>query len=136
MLMTLFLLAEAADQAADPGANQPQGGLFTMLLPLLPIFLLFWLLMIRPARKQEAQRKAMLASLEKDDRVLTTGGIIGWVVSVQDDEVTVRIAENVKVKVVRSGIAQNLTKLEAASQPQGATDSKPNESETAIRARK
>jgi len=128
------MFAEDAPPPADGGQG---GNPFGLLLPLLPIFLLFWLLMIRPARKQEAQRKAMLASLEKDDKVLTTGGIIGWVVSVQDDEVTVRIAENVKVKIVRSGIAQNLTKIEAASQPQAAaTESKATESETAIRARK
>jgi preprotein translocase subunit YajC len=112
MLTSLLLFAEE-EQTTTPS---PGGGL-GFLLPLLPIFLLFWLLMIRPARKQEAQRKAMLSNLEKDDKVLTNGGIIGYVVSVQDEEVTVRIADNVKVKMVKSGIAQNLTKLEALAQP-------------------
>jgi preprotein translocase subunit YajC len=111
----LLLLAEDPPPQADPG--QQGGGLFSFLLPLLPIFLLFYLLMIRPMKKQEAQRKALLSSLEKDDKVLTNGGIIGWVVSVQDDEVTVRIADNVKVKMLKSGIAQNLTKIEALAQP-------------------
>jgi len=104
----LLLLAE--DAPAEPAQG---GNPFGPLLILLPIFVLFYLLMIRPVRKQEAQRKALLSSLEKDDKVLTNGGIIGWVVSVQDDEVTVRIADNVKVKMVKSGIAQNMTKLEA-----------------------
>ena len=48
----------------------------------------------------------------------------GWVVSVQDDEVTVRIADNVKVKMVKSGIAQNLTKIEALNQPKAETAEK------------
>src|SRR5262245_35922965 len=133
MWTTLLLFAE--ETATDTG--QSGGGGLGMLLPLLPIFLLFWLLMIRPMKKQEAQRKALLASLEKDDKVLTNGGIIGWVVSVQDDEVTVRIADNVKVKMVKSGIAQNLTKTEALNQSkQASADAKPAESDTAIRARK
>jgi preprotein translocase subunit YajC len=113
----LLLLAEDPPASADDPKGYGGGGLGGMLLPLLPIFLLFYLLMIRPMRKQEAQRKALLSTLEKDDKVLTNGGIIGWVVSVQDDEVTVRIADNVKVKMVKSAIAQNITKAEALSQP-------------------
>ena len=116
MWTTFLLFAEDAGQNADGG--QPSGNPLTTLLPFLLIIPLFWILMIRPARKQEAQRKAMLTALEKDDKVLTNGGIIGWVVSVSDDEVVVRIADNVKVKMVKSGIAQNLTKLEALSQSQ------------------
>jgi preprotein translocase subunit YajC len=110
----LLLLAQDAPPQADPGQG---GSAFGALVPLLFIIPLFWILMSRPARKQEAQRKAMLANMEKDDKVLTNGGIIGWVVSVQDDEVTVRIADNVKVKMVKSGISQNLTKLEALGAP-------------------
>jgi preprotein translocase subunit YajC len=116
MFASLLLLAEGASDNTG-GGNTGGGNPIGFLLPLLPIFLLFWLLMIRPMKKQEAQRKAMLSQLEKDDKVLTNGGIIGWVVSVQDDEVTVRIADNVKVKMVKSGIAQNLTKQEALNQP-------------------
>src|SRR5262245_7799594 len=117
-MWTTFLLfaQDAGGNAPDPGPGA--GGGLGALLPFLLIIPLFWILMIRPARKQEAQRKAMLSALEKDDKVLTNGGIIGWVVSVSDDDVVVRIADNVKVKMVKSGIAQNLTKLEALSQSQ------------------
>ncbi|HMF14400.1 MAG TPA: preprotein translocase subunit YajC [Gemmataceae bacterium] len=114
-MWNLFLLLAEDPPPADPG--QGGGNPFGALLPFLFIIPLFWLLLIRPARKQEAQRKALLANLEKDDKILTNGGIIGYVVSVQDDEVTVRIADNVKVKMVKSGIAQNLTKLEALAAP-------------------
>jgi preprotein translocase subunit YajC len=115
MWTTFLLLAQDAGQNAPPDGGQSSGSPFGALLPFLLIIPLFWILMIRPARKQEAQRKAMLSALEKDDKVLTNGGIIGWVVSVSDDDVVVRIADNVKVKMVKSGIAQNLTKLEALS---------------------
>ena len=88
-----------------------------MIIWLPALVILFYFMFIRPMKRQESQRKALLASLDKDDKILTNGGIIGWVVSVQDDEVTVRIADNVKVKIVKSGVAQNLTKLEALNQP-------------------
>jgi preprotein translocase subunit YajC len=118
MLTSLLLFAQdATEKSADTGAN-PQGSpLGGMLLPLLFIIPLFWFLMIRPMKKQEAQRKALLSGLEKGDKVLTNGGIIGYVVSANDDELVVRIDENVKVKMVKSGIAQNLTKLELLNQP-------------------
>jgi preprotein translocase subunit YajC len=118
MLTTLLLFAEeTTEKAADTGGS-PGGGLTGMLITFLPILLLLWLMIIRPAKKQEAQRKALLANTEKGDKILTTGGIVGYVVSVNDDELTVRIDENVKVKLVKSGVAQNLTKLELMNQPQ------------------
>jgi preprotein translocase subunit YajC len=119
MLTTYALFAEDPP-AADPGqgSGSAGGGLTGMLITFLPILLLLWLMIIRPAKKQEAQRKALLANTEKGDKILTTGGIIGYVVSVNEDELTVRIDDNVKVKLVKSGIAQNLTKLELLNQPQ------------------
>jgi preprotein translocase subunit YajC len=116
MLTTLILFAQdAAQQTSEtPGSSPASSPLFTFM-PLILIFGLFWYLMIRPMRKQEAQRKALLASLEKNDKVLTRGGIFGTVVSVgdKDDEVVVRIDDNVKVRMTKSAIDQNLTKQEA-----------------------
>lgn len=118
MLTSLLLFAEETTEKAAEQTGSPGGGLTGMLITFLPILLLLWLMIIRPAKKQEAQRKALLSNTEKGDKILTTGGIIGYVVSVNDDELTVRIDENVKVKLVKSGIAQNLTKLELLNQPQ------------------
>jgi preprotein translocase subunit YajC len=114
MLTMLLLLAQDAGEKAP---EQPQNP-FGSILFLLPIFVLMYILIVhRPAKRQEAQRKAMLSNLDKDDKVLTNGGIIGWVVSSNDDEVTVRIADNVKIKVVKSAIAHNYTKMDAKTQP-------------------
>jgi len=115
MLTTMILLAQDAPEKPETPPQSPFGS----LLFLLPIFVLMYIMIVhRPAKKQEAQRKAMLANLDKDDKVLTNGGIIGWVVSSSDEDVTLRIADNVKVKVVKSAIAHNYTKMDAAAQPQ------------------
>jgi preprotein translocase subunit YajC len=117
MLTDLLLFAQNGGEEAE---KQQQPNLFGNILFLLPVFILLYILIVvRPGKKQEAQRKAMLANLDKDDKVLTTGGIIGWVVSCTDEEVTLRIADNVKIKVVKSAIAHNYTKMDAAAaQPQ------------------
>jgi preprotein translocase subunit YajC len=115
MLTTLLLLAQDASEKTEAQPQNPFGS----ILFLLPIFILMYIMIVhRPAKRQEAQRKAMLANLDKDDKVLTNGGIIGWVVSSADEEVTLRIADNVKIKVVKSSIAHNYTKMDALSQPQ------------------
>jgi preprotein translocase subunit YajC len=118
MLTTLLMFAEETTEKAADSGGPPGGGMTNLLMMLLPMVLLFWLLIIRPQKKQEAQRRALLSNTEKGDKILTTGGIIGYVVSVNDDELTVRIDDNVKVKLVKSGVAQNLTKLELLNQPQ------------------
>jgi len=111
MLTSLLLLAQEATEKTEA----PSGSPFNSILFLLPIFILMYIMIVhRPAKRQEAQRKAMLSNLDKDDKVLTNGGIIGWVVSSADEEVTLRIADNVKIKVVKSAIAHNYTKMDAA----------------------
>ena len=70
-----------------------------MLMLLLPMVLIFYLLILRPQRKQEANRKAMIAAIKKNDRVLTTGGLIGVVTNVKEDEITIRVDDSRDVKV-------------------------------------
>lgn len=74
-------------------------------LPLIIIFLIFYLLIIRPQRIKEKRHQEMLRNLKKGDQVVTNGGLHGTIVGVQDDLVVLRIAENVKVEVSRSAIA-------------------------------
>jgi preprotein translocase subunit YajC len=81
------------------------------------IFGLMWFMFIRPQRKQEAARRAMIAGVRKNDRIVTTGGILGVVTNVkeQDEEVTIRIddARDVKVRVLRNNIAAVLNRKDA-----------------------
>jgi len=90
------------------------GGM-VQLLPLVLIFVVFYFFLIRPQQQRAKQHKTTLESLRRGDRVVTGGGIIGTVAKVvSDSEVAVDIADNVRVRVVRSTITQVLAKTEPA----------------------
>jgi preprotein translocase subunit YajC len=95
--------------AESPAQGNP---LVNMLVIMVPMIVLFYFLLIRPQRKQEAQRRAMIDSLKKNDRILTTGGLIGIVTNVIDDEITIRVddARDVKVRVAKSAISAVLNR--------------------------
>jgi preprotein translocase subunit YajC len=108
MLSTLLLLADT------PPAQDGSGGgsLIGLLLPFLPIAILFWFFMIRPMKRQEQERQALLSALKKNDKVVTSGGIIGTVAGIREkeDEVTLKVddSSNVKLRVTRSSIVRIL----------------------------
>lgn len=88
-------------------------GALEQFLPLVLIFVVFYFLLIRPQQKRMKQHKEMLVQLRRGDRVVTAGGIIGTVNKlVTDTEVSVEIAEGVRVRVVRSTITEVLSKTE------------------------
>ena len=88
-------------------------GALEQFLPLVLIFVVFYFLLIRPQQKKMKQHKEMLGQLRRGDRVVTSGGIIGTVNKlVSDTEVSVEIAEGVRVRVVRSTIGEVLSKTE------------------------
>jgi preprotein translocase subunit YajC len=78
------------------------------------IFFVMWLLIIRPQKKQEKQRREMIASVRKNDHILTNGGLLGVVTNVKDDEVTIRIddSRDVKARVSKNFISQVLSRKE------------------------
>ncbi|MGE3769934.1 MAG: preprotein translocase subunit YajC [Bdellovibrionales bacterium] len=101
----LISQAFAQETAAAPAA-MGGGDMLAQFLPLILIFFIFYFLLIRPQQKRIKEHQAMLGALQKGDRVVTGGGIIGTVVKADDgDEVTVDIAENVKVRVQKSTIS-------------------------------
>lgn len=99
-MMTIASVAFAADATAPQGAV---GGL-GMFLPMILIFVIFYFLLIRPQKKQAKERQAMIDTLKKGDRVLLTSGLYGKVAAVADQLLTIEIADNVKVKAVRSAV--------------------------------
>ena len=97
--------AYAQTAGAGNGGFSGLGGLESML-PLVAIFVIFYFLLIRPQQKKAKEHKALLASVRRGDRVLTGGGILGVVTKVVDERhVQVEIAEGVRVKVLKSTIA-------------------------------
>jgi preprotein translocase subunit YajC len=85
-------------------------------LPLILIFVVFYFLLIRPQQRKAKDQKTMLDALRRGDRVVTGGGIIGTVARVDNpEEVVVDIAENVRVRVLRSTITTVLAKPDPAA---------------------
>ena len=74
--------------------------------PLILIFVLFWFILIRPQQVQQRKRREMLASLKKNDKVITIGGIHGTITDIKDDDITLRVADKVEIKITRNGIGQ------------------------------
>jgi preprotein translocase subunit YajC len=99
------------DSNAPP--TRPQGkptGHFNLIILGL-MFVVMYFLLFRGPRKKQQQHKQMVSSLKKNDRVRTIGGVIGTVVDVKDDEVTLKVDEsnNTKIKVIPSAIGRNLS---------------------------
>lgn len=104
-----MLVTPAYAQAAAGG----QGGGLEAFIPLILIFVVFYFLLIRPQQKKMKDHKAMLGAVRRGDKVVTGGGIIGTVTKVIDDnEVSVEIADGVKVRVQRGLISSVLSKTE------------------------
>lgn len=92
---------------AQSGGAGGGADLLVTILPFVAIFAIMWFLIIRPQRQQAAKRAEMLSNIRRNDGVVTGGGVVGKVTKVVDDtEVEVQIAPNVKVRVLRSMIAE------------------------------
>ncbi len=94
------------------GQANPGLGMLLTLLQFVPIFLILYFLLIRPQQQQKKKLEAMLKALKKGDRVLTTGGIYGTVLGVDEGKAVLRIAEgqkeDIKVEFAKSAIVQVL----------------------------
>ena len=88
------------------GVPAGAGDFIGMVLPLVLIMGVFYFLLIRPQQKKMKEHQEMLKKVGKGDTIITSGGLIGRVVKVIDDnELQVEIGENIKVRVMRTGIA-------------------------------
>lgn len=91
--------------AMAPPSGQEGGGGFGMFVPLILMFGIFYFLLIRPQQKKAKQHKEMLASLKIGDEVLTGGGLYGRIIEIDQDILTIELADNLKVKVNRGFIS-------------------------------
>ena len=99
-----MFISQAFAQAASSGGGS---SFLIQIAPLILIFAVFYFLLIRPQQKKMKEHKAMVAALAKGDKVITAGGLMGTIFKIEDDKIaTIEIAENVKVKVVRSTISE------------------------------
>lgn len=99
-----FAMGSAPGGAAAGGAG---GGMaaFQQIIPLVFMFAIFYFLLIRPQQKKAKEHKALLEAMKKGDNVITAGGVHGKVAAVENDLVTLEIANNVNIKITKSYIA-------------------------------
>jgi len=110
-----MLISAAYAQTTGIGILDNQGALI-QFLPIVLIFVVFYFLLIRPQQRKAKDHKTMLDALRRGDRVVTGGGIIGTVARVENpEEVTVDIADGVRVRVLRSTISSVLAKPDPAA---------------------
>lgn len=102
-----FFIAHAHAQAASQSS---QGGEMFQIFFLVGLFVLFYFIAIRPQRKRQKEHTNMVSALNKGDEVVTTSGILGKIVKLEDNFVVLRVAENVELKFQRSHINAVLPK--------------------------
>ena len=94
---------------APPSTGGDQPSPFVQLVPFLLIFVVFYFIVFAPMRKKQKRHTAMLTELKAGDRVVTNGGICATVVGVTDTRVQLRIADQVKIDVLRSAVADRVS---------------------------
>ncbi len=98
--MVNWAYAQAAGGAPDAG-----GSLTSFVLPMVFMVIIFYFLLIRPQQKKAKEHKALLDNLKVDDIVITSGGIIGKIVNIDDQIVNLEVADKVRIKMARPYVA-------------------------------
>ncbi len=103
----MFGLAFAMGSAPGGATGGAGGGMaaFQQIIPLVFMFAIFYFLLIRPQQKKAKEHKALLESMKKGDNVITAGGVHGKITAVENDLVTLEVANNVNIKITKSYIA-------------------------------
>ena len=87
------------------GAGGAGAGGFSAFVPLILMFVIFYFLLIRPQQKRQKQTQAMIGSLRNGDKVVTSAGIYGTIAGIKDDVIILKIADNVKVEILKSAVS-------------------------------
>ncbi|MFH1857022.1 MAG: preprotein translocase subunit YajC [Candidatus Omnitrophota bacterium] len=102
-------------------AGSPQGqesaGLMSFL-PIIVIFVIFYLLLIKPQQKKQKEQQQLIATLQKNDEVITAGGIHGTIAAVKDKTFILRIDENVRIEIEKSSVSR-VTKVKSLPELEG-----------------
>ncbi|MBN2070211.1 MAG: preprotein translocase subunit YajC [Candidatus Krumholzibacteriota bacterium] len=98
--MSEILFALSGSPQSGEGGNP-----LMMFVPIILIFVVFYLILIRPQQKKQKEHQNLLSQLRKGDKVVTNGGLYGTIVDAKDHVAVIKIAENVKVEIVKSAIA-------------------------------
>ncbi len=100
---------------------QAQGQGLIGMVPFLLVIFIFYFLVIRPQQSEQKSHQTLLASLKKDDRVTTTGGLHGKIVEVKEHLVVLEVADRVRVIIDKPSVKQRLTEGDSAASTQEPT---------------
>ena len=102
--MNLFLYAQECATPANSAHSESSG--LASFIPLIVIFFIFYFILILPQQRKMKEHQKMLEQLKKGDNVLLSSGIYGTITNVKGDVIEVKIAENVKINVLKSAVSQ------------------------------
>lgn len=125
-LLAAAAFAPAAWAQAAPGGPGGMEAIIQTILPLVLLLPIFYFLLIRPQQRRMKQHQDMIGALRKGDTIVTTGGLIGKVKTVADDELRLELAPNVEVRLRRGDVSEVRNKGE----PTPANDSRPPKAAT------
>lgn len=97
-------LAYAMGAPPPGGAASGPGAVLIQLAPIVLVLAIFFFLVIRPQQREKRRREEMLAALKKGDRVITSGGLIGTIVGIADQTVSLKLGDSVRVECLRSAV--------------------------------
>lgn len=97
-----------SDALAQSGAAAPST--FMSLLPMILLFVVFYLLLIRPQQKRQKEHRNMVAGLATGDEVVTMGGILGKITKVEDNFVTIEVAKGIELRLQRASVQAMMPK--------------------------
>ncbi len=104
--MEFFIANAWADGAGGP----PPGAEMMNIVMLIVIGLIFWFMLIRPQQKRMKEHKALVEGLKKGDEVVTSGGILGKILAVDDTFISIEVADNTTLKVQKSHVGAVMPK--------------------------
>ncbi len=97
---------------ANPSGTDGGPSLLTSFIPILLLFVIFYFLLIRPQQKKQKQHQELIGNLRRGDKIVTNGGLYGTVVDVKDHILVLKIADDVKVELVKNAVATVIEKRE------------------------
>lgn len=102
-----FTFAASAMLLAQEGGRQ--GGGIAAFLPLLVLVGVFWFLIMRPQQRRQREHRQLTMNVKQGDRIVAAGGIVGTVRRIDDDTISLQVADNVVIKVDRGSVTKRLT---------------------------
>ena len=107
------LISTAYAQCGTPADGSGQPNAIASFLPFVLMFLVLYLLILRPQMKKQKNQQRMIDELEKNDAIVTSGGIHGTILNIKDDILVVKIADNVKIEISRAAVSRVKNKEDA-----------------------